>query len=538
MKILEFLKIVNGQLKITMHKKTLTKILSFLLFSGLISCCCYFSNTINPQVRADTLSDLPVTHRTDNAKATWQETLESHFDIVDTFDHYKNWAGSSNDGGCTNLIQCDLPVYEDESRGMWHMYDDYSATRGCTGPGPGDYWIAEHDEQWLGKSLRMSYSDSLIGPYKEYDVRLDFTEGGTYEPQIGDTIIGQTSGASSTITGIIRYPDSGSFSGGDELGEFYITNAGKTGTFQDNEYVNINGNDNTARLASSELTGFSECNDRLGPARMGMYFGDGTPESGYDEIYMFFMVKFEDGAFKYLSLVSRYGYVGTWKYFELEQGFVDVHNWEEGHDREITCDCDQDRHAYGDNFLITNIKGGGASYSNDAFRSTMFLTAGYDDGVDTSYSSFCGADNCWTYKRANYDTHDSAAFSSNSVMDQYEQGEWIGMELRWKIGTLGNNDAEYEEWLYNEAGTMVAHDVKTGLRAKRQFDNRVNKLVLGGNRFAQTYGLQEGDSPKSMFYIDDLIIDDQRIGPDYFTLYDNHISGRIRPNSPKNLRIR
>ena len=148
----------------------------------------------------------------------------------------------------------------------------------------------------------------------------------------------------------------------------------------------------------------------------------------------------------------------------------------------------------------------------------MIRTAGYDDGVNTNYANgFCGLDNCWTYGGYNDET-DSVEFGSSNFLSEYEEGNWVGMEVRWKIGTLNGMDAEYEEWYYDESGNVISHNLKTGLRAKTEFNNRINKFVLGGNRFAQTYGLQEGDVGNGSFYVDDLIIDDQRVGPTYFSL--------------------
>ncbi|KKP80522.1 MAG: hypothetical protein UR82_C0091G0003 [Candidatus Moranbacteria bacterium GW2011_GWF1_35_5] len=424
------------------------------------------------------VSTLAVFIIAEKTRADWQSTMESHFDIVDSFDEYNDWVGSYNNGGCNNLGSCDLPVLTGGGAGLWDTYDDYSMSGGCTGPEPGEYWIADHGSglKWSGnKSLRMSYTDPLITPNNHYDIRLDFNSGGTYQPQNGDSIIGQTSLAASTITGIVRYPDQGNWATGNALGEFYITSVNKTGTFIEGENVTINGNSNAAKLYSGELSGFSDCNDRLGPSRVGMYFGNGSPESGYDEMHLFFMAKFPSGSIKYLPQVSRYGYIGTWKFYEIEQGFANIYWWEDGEDRARTCQ-------------------------------------------NTNYANgFCGLDNCWTYGGYNDET-DSVEFGSSNFLSEYEEGNWVGMEVRWKIGTLNGMDAEYEEWYYDESGNVISHNLKTGLRAKTEFNNRINKFVLGGNRFAQTYGLQEGDVGNGSFYVDDLIIDDQRVGPTYFSL--------------------
>jgi len=57
---------------------------------------------------------------------------------------------------------------------------------------------------------------------------LSFTDGGTYEPQVGDTIEGETGGATGYIEAI--QVDSGSWAGGDAAGSFTLRRL--SGTFQ------------------------------------------------------------------------------------------------------------------------------------------------------------------------------------------------------------------------------------------------------------------------------------------------------------------
>lgn len=77
---------------------------------------------------------------------------------------------------------------------------------------------------------------------------LDFTSGGTYEPQVGDIITGATSGATATLTAVVK--TSGSYSAGDAAGYYVFTSA--TGTFQA-ENLNIGANLNVATIAGDKV---------------------------------------------------------------------------------------------------------------------------------------------------------------------------------------------------------------------------------------------------------------------------------------------
>lgn len=74
---------------------------------------------------------------------------------------------------------------------------------------------------------------------------LTFTSGGTYEPAVGDTITGATSGATAVLTKIIE--TTGDWTTGDQAGRFIF--ASQTGTFQA-ENLNVGANLNMATIAA------------------------------------------------------------------------------------------------------------------------------------------------------------------------------------------------------------------------------------------------------------------------------------------------
>jgi len=83
------------------------------------------------------------------AQAAWQETLENHFDIVETFDELADWTGSGYGD-----------VYN-SSPGIWNYYSYWDKAS------PSGKWIGVHDgyvwDSAAPKNLKMSYSDST-GP--------------------------------------------------------------------------------------------------------------------------------------------------------------------------------------------------------------------------------------------------------------------------------------------------------------------------------------------------------------------------------------
>ncbi|MEO0166598.1 MAG: hypothetical protein ABIL39_10735 [candidate division WOR-3 bacterium] len=110
------------------------------------------------------------------------------------------------------------------------------------------------DIQLIGKSLTIVDCDTANWTIR--GVRyLPFNSGGTYEPQVGDTLMGNTSGA----YGILQYKHtiSGEWASGDAAGKFYFITI--NGSFQNGETLRVGENNDVATAAGTDaLTNISQ----------------------------------------------------------------------------------------------------------------------------------------------------------------------------------------------------------------------------------------------------------------------------------------
>ena len=89
--------------------------------------------------------------------------------------------------------------------------------------------------EYIGEPLtferQLATSDAVAsiseGTYQIKNRMLGFTGGGTYEPLVGDVILGGSSAAIATITKVVL--TTGTWAGGDAVGTFYLHN--QKGTF-------------------------------------------------------------------------------------------------------------------------------------------------------------------------------------------------------------------------------------------------------------------------------------------------------------------
>ena len=93
-------------------------------------------------------------------------------------------------------------------------------------------------------------SEKILGDLKESLMgkrwELDFTSGGTYQPQPGDEIEGASSGATAIIESVSR--DSGTWAGGSAAGSFILRRL--SGTFE-SENLDVGSNSNIATTNAS-----------------------------------------------------------------------------------------------------------------------------------------------------------------------------------------------------------------------------------------------------------------------------------------------
>lgn len=258
--------------------------------------------------------------------------------------------------------------------------------------------------------------------------------------------------------------------------------------------------------------------DGYGPSRLGTFFGNGaSSKSGYNKIHVFFMTKFRPGFFALKPDNSNeYAHVGTLKFFDICSGFTDIDYWGDSHEHDMTCNKGQYRREYGLNFSVINLKGGGDSFPNSLYFYEYPQVASNDTG-------------CWKY----------AANASHRLMDDktdtfeniYESTKWIGVEIALNLGSVNSANGSIELWLYDENGNEFANFTKKNLKKLVNFDHLINKIVLGGNRFGSGYGEDEGDSNENRYYVDDFIIDDNKIGDTYFSILYYNKNILLSPNN-------
>ena len=257
-----------------------------------------------------------------------------------------------------------------------------------------------------------------------------------------------------------------------------------------------------------------------GSERLGTYLGDGTPASGYHDVYVFFAMKYHEGFWALQSgTTDSFKYPPVVKMFDAVTGFNDVYNYSE-----ISCQSNIS-HEYGTNFSIFNAGGGGVSRPKKLY----FL----DQSNITSYDS---DGSCWRYAyERDVAMHDETRFDA-----EYLANKWIGVEYHLNLGTLGNYDGQSEFWVYNENGDQIGYYNSGPVRMQTYFAYNYNKFVFGGNYQCAGDATCPGET---RWYFDDFIVDDERIGPRYFGLARQFFEGVFTPDNtspvvPGNLNVR
>ena len=91
-----------------------------------------------------------------------------------------------------------------------------------------------------------------------------------------------------------------------------------------------------------------------------------------------------------------------------------------------------------------------------------------------------------------------------------------------------------EIWFYDEEGNEEKSYENQYVISRHFPDHRYNQFVIGGNLFEPNFQKGVGDTGKvNQYYIDDFIIDDERIGLKYFTMLNAYAAN---PSCPKGFR--
>ncbi len=225
-----------------------------------------------------------------------------------------------------------------------------------------------------------------------------------------------------------------------------------------------------------------------GPSRLGTYIGDGDPTAGYDEVYIFFMVKFPFDFFPKLSGDdTKFEYFSYHKFMQISTGFRDIYDWGTVEQQAATISKSQSRNIYGHNFTLFNFK------SYDA------------RGNELKVHNCPRVSNDSADHYVNLDCEQTTAQVSQFI----NAGEWFAIEYYLNRGTVNKSDGVVKVWIYNKEGVIVSTATLTKQRHLNNFANhRYNKFVIGGNR--------SFSSGSSHLYIDDFIVNGSRIGPNYF----------------------
>ncbi len=239
----------------------------------------------------------------------------------------------------------------------------------------------------------------------------------------------------------------------------------------------------------------------LPPTYMTMYFGDGTPESGYSDFYIFFRIYLPRNLFPTRIIETHpenntvlvdyvegepYIWWDSFKFINLNTGFTSANGWN-------YLDPVPDVYRYGDTEIWYGL-----------FRNSQ------TNGIFPRLQMF--------YSKRNVDSKPKVKLDA-----------LISMEFHFKLeepagygtGYTGNGVAEV--WLYDENGNgeLTLQATNMSFRPETGEGHLFNRIQIAGNRhIAGKYWLY-GPNMVDEFYLDDFIIDNERIGPRYYALLNN-----------------
>ncbi len=245
-----------------------------------------------------------------------------------------------------------------------------------------------------------------------------------------------------------------------------------------------------------------------GPGKFGMYVGNGSPASGFKKIHIFFMVKFGSNAF-ILDGAESFEWVGVFKFLHIGSGFREAHQWGTEAEQQTVYNNAQNRYIYGQNGTLFNMatEAGGLLFPKEESALSEYQTG------------------CDCYRYAPYIKN--RRWRENNGGPFYFRNEWVAMEYMLDIGTLGNADGKLEIWYYDRTGNVIGYSEVGGEIRKERYDHRYNKISWGGNRLGTAYAEDDADPNDSRYYIDDIVISGNRVGPKYFALLKERISPKV-----------
>ncbi|HJV36614.1 LamG domain-containing protein, partial [Geomonas sp.] len=254
--------------------------------------------------------------------------------------------------------------------------------------------------------------------------------------------------------------------------------------------MNMGDNDNDANAMKG-----------VGAQRLGLFFGDGvTGKSGLKKAYLFMMMKFPPNFFS-MATSTTYNYVGFLKMWDMCPGFTAINYFGTPSEHAVTYPNPDNQTEYGaTGGSLVQLQGGGLSNASSLFFNNLASNSVYSGGY-------------WQYQNG---AVTKMSVNGASDLQSYAQsGDWFGVEYAFDVGTLGNSNGTSELWIYDKNGVQKGYVAVTGQLNLNHFDHYVNKIVLGGNRRS---GGTTTSTLDGRYFIDDVIIDGNRIGPKYFQL--------------------
>ncbi len=252
---------------------------------------------------------------------------------------------------------------------------------------------------------------------------------------------------------------------------------------------------------------------KVGPSRFGLYFGSnkigeinayatsGLENSGHKDIYYFYMVKIPNNMFPTSNggdwTNDTYKWWSYHKFATMSAGFTNSNT---------VSGAGGCRWEYGCSYVLTGLNMCGSvcptEYSSTVALSHSVRIADSNNPIQT-----------WIQK----DVVVKDGFGQNHLNVAASQNKWIGIEFHISSGTAGNHNGRIEAWVYNEDGTSFQVTNRSELRIMQAgTDIAYNKFFFGGNiSYQKDVDIQELDVT---YYVDDFIINKQRIGPTYFQL--------------------
>lgn len=255
-----------------------------------------------------------------------------------------------------------------------------------------------------------------------------------------------------------------------------------------------------------------DLSNKNGPSRLGLYFGDGTPTSGYDDIYVFWRLKIPRNEWP-TSIVqasptpigsyvegNNYVWWSSWKLASFSHGFTSAAYW------------NYDTSAY-------------SPYGKYAFVPHINLR-GYD---------FSPSRPALYWEKVNYVTNDrlSSVWCTSNGTTPAIVDEWMAYEFHLKLNTTSNNGI-VQIWMYDRDGKATELYYNSSLELMDLAvspGHKYNKIFLGGNN---SNAFTWGNGMLARYYVDDLIIHGQRIGPTYFSINGDGSGTESDTTAPRN----